>query len=207
MSRDFSLNPERVMRLSLLQYTSLKSYLAPEGLLGTLHYSSAVDIWSLGCILIEILSGKTMLDFIKLYSSNANPLHLQFSLRLTGIPTESDIKKSKIATNFRAVLNEEIEFVKENNLVFNNYKEFLPEASDFEIDLLKKIFVFVPQNRISAKQILEEIKAIEEYEPILQNILQEFPLLKIKEKKLKNTSKDDIYEQMLDFIEKMELGE
>lgn len=34
------------------------SYRAPELLLGAEHYNTAIDIWSLGCVLAELLTGR-----------------------------------------------------------------------------------------------------------------------------------------------------
>lgn len=41
-----------------LAYLNSRSYRAPELLLGCANYSSAVDIWALGCVILEMLTKK-----------------------------------------------------------------------------------------------------------------------------------------------------
>lgn len=42
----------------LTEYVATRWYRAPEILLGANEYSKAVDMWSLGCILAEMILGK-----------------------------------------------------------------------------------------------------------------------------------------------------
>lgn len=195
MSRDYH---QTEIRLSLLEYTTRSSYLAPEGLLGSLKYTCAIDMWSLGCIIVEIISGKKMLEIIKEHSSGANPLYLRFCLRLTGIPDANEIKQCKIAAKFKHMFKETIDEVKNNDLVFRDYKQFLPEASDLELNLLKKIFVFSPKKRITAKELLEEISKSTDWN--LNQNTQNFPSFNLHEKSLKNTSNEEICRAVQDFI-------
>ena len=44
----------------LTEYVATRWYRAPEILLGSQKYTKGVDIWSLGCILAELLIGKPM---------------------------------------------------------------------------------------------------------------------------------------------------
>ncbi len=43
-------------------------YRAPEILLGTKHYSTPVDVWSIGCIFAEMINGRPLFpgDFVSL---------------------------------------------------------------------------------------------------------------------------------------------
>ena len=54
--RDQSLEEERDTVLT--DYVATRWYRAPEILLGSTRYSFAVDMWSMGCILAEMLQGK-----------------------------------------------------------------------------------------------------------------------------------------------------
>ena len=45
-------------QLYLTEYIATRWYRAPEILLGSKKYSKAVDMWSMGCILGEIILGK-----------------------------------------------------------------------------------------------------------------------------------------------------
>ena len=44
----------------LTEYVATRWYRAPEILLGSTKYSKAVDMWSVGCILAELIVGKAI---------------------------------------------------------------------------------------------------------------------------------------------------
>lgn len=44
----------------MTEYVATRWYRAPEILLGSHHYSKSVDMWSVGCILGEMLIGKAI---------------------------------------------------------------------------------------------------------------------------------------------------
>ena len=44
----------------MTDYVATRWYRAPEILLGSTEYTKAVDIWSVGCILGELISGKPL---------------------------------------------------------------------------------------------------------------------------------------------------
>lgn len=52
---------ERTKDANMTDYVATRWYRAPELLLGETHYTSAVDIWSVGCILAEILNRRPLL--------------------------------------------------------------------------------------------------------------------------------------------------
>ncbi|KAL5724440.1 hypothetical protein ACHQM5_007706 [Ranunculus cassubicifolius] len=65
-------------------------YRPPELLLGATYYDVAVDLWSAGCILAELLAGKPILPG----RTEVEQLHKIF--KLCGSPTEEFWKKSKL---------------------------------------------------------------------------------------------------------------
>ncbi|EPS73453.1 hypothetical protein M569_01299, partial [Genlisea aurea] len=72
-------------------------YRPPELLLGATHYSTAVDLWSTGCILAELYSGKPIMPG----RTEVEQLHKIF--KLCGSPSEEYWRKSKLphATIFK----------------------------------------------------------------------------------------------------------
>lgn len=51
-SEEISFNP------AMTDYVATRWYRSPEILLGSRKYTKGVDMWSLGCILAELISGK-----------------------------------------------------------------------------------------------------------------------------------------------------
>ena len=57
MARGFSSNPDEPNHF-MTQYVATRWYRAPEIMLSMVEYSSAVDMWSVGCIFAEMLGRK-----------------------------------------------------------------------------------------------------------------------------------------------------
>jgi p38 MAP kinase len=55
---DFGL--ARPTELEMTGYVATRWYRAPEIMLNWMHYDQTVDIWSVGCIMAELLTGKTL---------------------------------------------------------------------------------------------------------------------------------------------------
>jgi p38 MAP kinase len=68
-------------------YVATRWYRAPEIMLNWMHYSQNVDIWSVGCIMAELLTGKT------LFPGSDHIDQLNRILRLVGTPNDEFIKK------------------------------------------------------------------------------------------------------------------
>ena len=51
----------------LTEYVATRWYRAPEILLGSTKYTKGVDMWSLGCILGEMMIGKPMFPGISIF--------------------------------------------------------------------------------------------------------------------------------------------
>jgi serine/threonine protein kinase len=133
-------------------YTQSRYYRAPEVLLG-LPYSTPVDMWSVGCILYEIYTGKALFpgldyeDQIKLIDSIRGP-----------IPQDMLDNKKPIKTLKKYEEDDQVE--KPDNL--QSYPAItLEELVDFKqdctpdfVDLLKQILEIDPNKRIKPKDAL-----------------------------------------------------
>lgn len=71
----------------LTDYVATRWYRAPEILLGSTAYGKAVDMWSVGCILGEMLTGRAI------FPGNSTMNQLDRILQLTGQPTEEDLRE------------------------------------------------------------------------------------------------------------------
>uniref|UniRef100_A0A3B4CSS5 mitogen-activated protein kinase n=1 Tax=Pygocentrus nattereri TaxID=42514 RepID=A0A3B4CSS5_PYGNA len=68
-------------------YVVTRWYRAPEVILNWMHYTQTVDIWSVGCIMAEMLMGKP------LFKGNDHLDQLTEIMKITGTPTQEFISK------------------------------------------------------------------------------------------------------------------
>ena len=71
----------------LTDYVATRWYRAPEILLGSNKYTKGVDMWSLGCILAELLLGKPV------FPGTSTLNQLDRVMEITGRPTADDIEE------------------------------------------------------------------------------------------------------------------
>lgn len=134
----------------LKPYTSLVVtlwYRAPELLLGMKNYSTAVDMWSVGCIMAELLSKKPLFDGSKELEQ------IDKIFRTLGTPNDS------IWPGYSKLPGVKSNFVKQP---FNTLKKKFPVATftgapvltELGFDLLNKFLTYDPEKRITAEEAL-----------------------------------------------------
>lgn len=120
-------------------YISTRWYRAPEILLRFPRYDASVDIFALGCVMAELYRLGPLFD-------GENEVdHLMKIIRVLGTPPNIWIE------GFRCASNLNITFPK---MAKQNLKWVIPNASDLAIDLLDRMLNFIPENRISAEEVL-----------------------------------------------------
>lgn len=122
-------------------YIATRWYRAPEILLGSTSYTFAVDIWSAGCILAEILTEKV------LFPGKSSLNQMELIIELLGRPTNNDLDNMKISFANEILPNLNGKKSKSIGHMFNNCP---PEA----IDLLRKLLAYNPAKRPSATEVL-----------------------------------------------------
>lgn len=126
----------------LTDYVATRWYRAPEILLGSTCYSKGVDMWSLGCILAEMLGGKP------LFPGTSTMNQLEKILEITGQPTDEDIQAIK--STFAATMLQSLPPVRKKDLG-TVFKEASPEA----INLLTELLQFNPKKRMTAEEAIQ----------------------------------------------------
>lgn len=114
-------------------------YRAPEILLGGKQYSTGVDMWSVGCIFAEMCNRKA------LFPGDSEIDEIFRIFRVLGTPTEETWPDVSFLPDFKPT------FPKWTK---KNLAEFVPSLDADGLDLLEKMLVYDPSNRISAKRAL-----------------------------------------------------
>ncbi|KAJ2554574.1 negative regulator of the PHO system [Coemansia sp. RSA 1878] len=114
-------------------------YRAPDVLLGSRNYSNTIDIWSAGCIMAEMATGRP------LFAGSSNDDQLLKIFRAMGTPTEATWRGVSRLPNWKTT--------------FPPYppqrlERQLPQMDPFSFDLLKKMLVYDPDRRWQASQCL-----------------------------------------------------
>jgi len=136
------LESEKVDNPVLTDYVATRWYRAPEILLGSQKYTKGVDMWSVGCILGELLGGKPM------FPGSSTMNQLDRIIEITGTPSPEDIEA--IQSPFAATMLDSLTPTEPRNLA-----DVFPNASPEALDLLKHSLQFNPEKRITAEEALE----------------------------------------------------
>lgn len=140
---DFGLARESDSTLSaaLTEYVVTRWYRAPEVLLSGGRYTQAIDVWSVGCILGELLLRRPLFP-------GENYLHqLQLITEILGSPTEDDLHfvKTQAARSFMLRLppSDGVPFA-----------SLFPHVRGPVLDLLRKMLAFDPNKRYTVEECL-----------------------------------------------------
>ncbi|XP_006148737.1 mitogen-activated protein kinase 13 [Tupaia chinensis] len=122
-------------------YVVTRWYRAPEVILSWMHYNQTVDIWSVGCIMAEMLTGKTLFkgkDYLD---------QLTQILKVTGVPGTEFVQKlhDKAAKSYIQSLPQSPK---------KDFTQLFPRASPQATDLLEKILELDVDKRLTASQAL-----------------------------------------------------
>ncbi|XP_015226923.1 PREDICTED: cyclin-dependent kinase 15-like [Cyprinodon variegatus] len=119
-------------------------YRPPDVLLGSIDYSTALDMWGAGCIFIEMLQGSPA------FPGGSDELEqLQNIWTVFGVPSESSWPGISLLPNYRPEW-----FVHCKPKQFRNIWKRLDQLSNKTEDLVQKILRLVPTERISAQEAL-----------------------------------------------------
>lgn len=128
--------------IKLTDYVATRWYRAPEILLGSTKYSKAVDMWSVGCILGELIVGKAI------FQGTSTLNQIEKVLELIGKPTPDDIES--IESPHAATILSSINVSKKKS-----FGSFFVGASDLALDFMRKLLVFNPHNRLTVEEALK----------------------------------------------------
>ncbi|XP_058844801.1 mitogen-activated protein kinase 14-like isoform X2 [Acipenser ruthenus] len=130
-------------------YVVTRWYRAPEIILNWMHYTQTVDMWSVGCILAELITGHVLFPGKDYFDQ------LKLIMKLTGTPHPSLVQKmqSKDAKRYIQALPPQVK---------RNFREAFPNMDKKVVDLLEKMLVLDPDRRLTAREGLSH-RYLEEY--------------------------------------------
>ena len=125
----------------MTEYVVTRWYRAPELLLSCVDYTAAIDVWSVGCILAEMLGRRPLFpgkDYIS---------QLSLIMRTIGSPPESDLS---FVTSDKAQLYLRSLPVIERT----SFAALYPAAPPSAVTLVEQMLTFSPDRRINVREAL-----------------------------------------------------
>lgn len=125
----------------MTEYVVTRWYRAPELLLNCSEYTAAIDIWSVGCILGEIMTREPLFpgkDYVH---------QLRLITELIGSPDDSSLGFLR-SDNARRYVKQLPQYPKQH------FPARFPNGSAMAVDLLEKMLVFDPNKRITVNDAL-----------------------------------------------------
>lgn len=126
---------------ALTDYIATRWYRAPEVILSWKKYTGAIDVWSVGCILAELIIRKPLLP------AGSEEEQLNMITKLLGNPTSKLISKIDNEKNKEFVQ----QLPKRDG---KDFDQFFSGANPNAIDLLKKMLTYDPEERITVENAL-----------------------------------------------------
>jgi mitogen-activated protein kinase 15 len=136
-----SLSTEQSAKPVLTDYIATRWYRAPEILLGSTKYTKGVDMWSVGCILGELMLEKPI------FPGQSTMNQLERITAVCGKPSKEDI--AAMSSNYAEQMLEHAGRVAPKSLA-----ELCPKAAPEALDLMRGLLQINPHKRFTAEQAL-----------------------------------------------------
>uniref|UniRef100_A0A8C4RHP9 mitogen-activated protein kinase n=1 Tax=Erpetoichthys calabaricus TaxID=27687 RepID=A0A8C4RHP9_ERPCA len=122
-------------------YVATRWYRAPEIMLNWMHYNQTVDMWSVGCIMAELLRGKV------LFPGNDYIDQLKRIMEVVGTPSPELLQK--ISSEHARKYIESLPSMPQQDL-----SELFKDANPLAVDLLKRMLILDCDSRVTAAEAL-----------------------------------------------------
>jgi mitogen-activated protein kinase 1/3 len=153
-------DPEHDHTGFLTEYVATRWYRAPEIMLNSKGYTKSIDIWSVGCILAEMLSNRPIFPG-KHYLDQLNHI-----LGILGSPSNEDL---------HCIINDKARSYLQS-LPFKPkipWDRLYPNAHPQALDLLEQMLTFNPHRRIKVEDALAHPYLDQYYDPQDEPVAQE----------------------------------
>jgi len=121
-----------------VSYICSRHYRAPELIFGAVHYDCAIDVWSVGCVMAEMVLGEPI------FCGESALDQLAEIIKILGTPTQPQILQ----------MNPSSEEVKLPKIKAKPWNKVLKNADALLIDLISKILIYNPKERVKPAEAL-----------------------------------------------------
>ncbi|CAO2583271.1 Mitogen-activated protein kinase 3, partial [Lemmus lemmus] len=144
----------------LTEYVATRWYRAPEIMLNSKGYTKSIDIWSVGCILAEMLSNRPIFPG-KHYLDQLNHI-----LGILGSPSQEDLNCiiNMKARNYLQSLPSKTKVA---------WAKLFPKSDSKALDLLDRMLTFNPNKRITVEEALAHPYLEQYYDPTDEPVAEE----------------------------------
>ncbi|TNN68001.1 Mitogen-activated protein kinase 12 [Liparis tanakae] len=136
---DFGL--ARQADIEMTGYVVTRWYRAPEVILSWMHYTQTVDIWSVGCIMAEMLQAKPI------FKGSDHLNQLTEIMKLTGTPTQEFA--SKLESDDAKGYVKSLQKVEKKDL-----QTVFPTTNPQAVSVLERMLLLDPESRVTAAEAL-----------------------------------------------------
>ena len=125
-------------------YICSRYYRAPELIFGATNYTVAVDIWSMACVVAELLTG------VSLFPGDNNVDQMVEIIKVLGTPTDEQIRRMNPNYNSVKFPNIRKRVLSDVGVEWRGDKKVLARCQDSQaIDLMSKLLVYIPEDRLT----------------------------------------------------------
>ena len=125
-------------------------YRAPELLLGSQYYGAGVDIWSLGCVMAEMILLKPLLE------GEDTGDQLAVIVDMFGVPTDDEMEAMKVEDSVMAAAVKVLEVGLLSTDGRKSLNVLFPDHQRLET-FISKMLVYNPIERVAAKGLVEDL--------------------------------------------------
>eukprot|EP01019_Chilodonella_uncinata_P003786 GABU01004671.1.p1 GENE.GABU01004671.1~~GABU01004671.1.p1 ORF type:complete len:243 (+),score=6.04 GABU01004671.1:52-729(+) len=143
----------------MTDYVATRWYRAPEIVLGSRQYSKGVDMWSVGCILAEMLVGKA------LFQGRSTVNQIELMIELLGRPTKDELESIGGASNWNLIES----ITTTQKLSLQTYLKPYG-ATEHAVHFIKRCLEYNPKRRITVEEALKHPYILQFHNPAQETV-------------------------------------
>lgn len=143
----------------MTDYVATRWYRAPEIVLGSRQYSKGVDMWSVGCILAEMLVGKA------LFQGRSTVNQIELMIELLGRPTKDELENIGGASNWNLIES----ITTTQKLSLGTYLKPYG-ATEHAVHFIKRCLEYNPRKRITVEEALKHPYVLQFHNPAQETV-------------------------------------